>query len=633
MLRWARTSLAIGAVALAAAGSQERGGLPRDELPARLDAAVPLGLPQDLALPAGDARTERAVALGRRLFFDPVLSIDRSVACASCHDPSTGFSNRTAFSVGVDGNTTRNTPTLFNRALGRHFSWDGRARSLEQQVLLPIENPIEMGLALEEALERLRADESYASQFQAVFGGPPTRGSLAEALATFLRRILIADSPIDRFRNGDFAALPPAARSGLWFYESRGACWRCHSGANFSDEGFHNTGVGAENGVPEEGRFAITGDEADRGRFKTPTLRGLTHTAPYMHDGSLATLEEVVDFYRRGGHPNANLDHEIGPLDMTDEDAANLVAFLRALSPEKKPAATSTEIFEGYVLAGGLEFDARFAGPADGELILMLHGFPQTSYAFRHQMPALARAGYRVVAPDLRGYSAGARPEGVADYAMAHLVDDVFAMAGALGRDTFHLVGHDWGGAIAWAAATRSPERVLSLAVLSTPHYQALARAWSDPASEQSQRSGYMRDFAADGAEQRFLADDAALLRGLYAGAGLSDEEVGVYVEALGEPETLRAALNYYRALNLARAGAASSSLPGILPIEAPTLYVWSSEDAAFSRAAAERTADYVSGPYRFEVLEGISHWIPEQAAERTNELLLEHFAGLPAGR
>ena len=630
-------TLALGAVGFAAGRIQEGPRLPRDELPAKLDASVPLGLPEDLALGAGGEEAELAVKLGRRLFFDPILSIDRTVACASCHDPSTGFANPSPLSIGVDGQTTRNTPTLFNRALGEHFSWDGRASSLEDQVLLPIENPIEMGLALEDALARLEADESYRGAFQAAFGEAPTRVLLADALAAFLRRILTADTGIDHFRNGDFAALTPAARSGLWFYESRGSCWRCHSGANFSDEDFHNTGVGATGGVPEEGRFAVTGDAADRGRFKTPTLRGLTHTAPYMHDGSLATLEEVVDFYRKGGHPNANLDEEVRALEMTDEDATNLVAFLRALSPEPKLASTPAEVFGGVIWAGGLEFEIRTAGPKQGELILMLHGFPQTSYSFRHQMPALARAGYRVVAPDLRGYSPGARPENVADYAMDRLVDDVFAMADSLamadplGRDTFHIVGHDWGGAIAWAAAARAPERVRSLAVLSTPHYLALAlaQAWSDSTSDQSQRSGYMRDFAADGAEHRFLADDAALLRGIYAQAGLSDEDIGVYLEALGTPDALRAALNYYRALNLSRAGQASTSAPAFRAIEAPTLYVWSTEDAAFSRAAAEKTADYVSGPYRFEVLEGISHWIPEHAAERTTELLLEHFESL----
>ena len=338
-LRWTWTSVALGAVAFAAARSQVGPSLPRDELPARLEAAVPLGLPEDLAPRATDERAELAVALGRRLFFDPILSIDRTVACASCHDPSTGFTNPTAKSSGVNGRTARNTPTLFNRALGEHFSWDGRASSLEDQVLLPIENPIEMGLPLEDALARLGADESYRGQFQALFGAAPARALLADALAAFLRRILIADSPIDRFRNGEFAALTPAARSGLWFYESRGSCWRCHSGANFSDEAFHDTGVGAEDGVPEEGRFAVTGEEADRGRFKTPTLRGLTHTAPYMHDGSLATLAEVVEFYRRGGHPNSHLDERVRPLDMTDEDAFNLVAFLRALSPETTFAA------------------------------------------------------------------------------------------------------------------------------------------------------------------------------------------------------------------------------------------------------------------------------------------------------
>ena len=149
-----------------------------------------------------------------------------------------------------------------------------------------------------------------------------------------MRRLVLGGSPVDRFRAGDFDALNDAERAGLWFYESRGGCWRCHSGANFSDEDFHDTGVGARDGEPEPGRFVVTGQAEDRGRFKTPTLRGVARTAPYMHDGSLATLPEVVEFYRQGGRPNANLDPLLAPIEMSAADADNLLAFLRALSAE-----------------------------------------------------------------------------------------------------------------------------------------------------------------------------------------------------------------------------------------------------------------------------------------------------------
>ena len=291
---------------------------------------LPLGLPQELAAAAPEPLE---LELGRRLFFDPLLSVDRSIACASCHVPERGFADGRARSLGVHGReTTRNAPTILNRALGEAFMWDGRAATLEEQVLLPIENELEMGLPLDDAVARLRADPTYVQGFDASFGEPPSRERLADALATFVRAQVLGGSPVDHFRAGKRDALTAAERSGLWLFESRGGCWRCHSGPNFSDEDFHNTGVGIETGSPDPGRSAVTGDAADTGAFKTPTLRGLALTAPYMHDGSLATLAEVVEFYRKGGHPNPHLDPAMGPIEMTDQDAANLVAFLEALS-------------------------------------------------------------------------------------------------------------------------------------------------------------------------------------------------------------------------------------------------------------------------------------------------------------
>jgi cytochrome c peroxidase len=291
---------------------------------------TPLGLP---ARPASDAREEALAALGARLFFEPALSADRSLSCASCHQPQHNFADERPLSSGVFGRlTARNTPTLLNRAFGSSFMWDGRAATLEEQVLLPIENPLEMDLRLDEALRRLAADVEARAAFELALGEGPTRAGLARALASYVRRLVLGDSPVDRFRAGDFEALDDSARAGLWFYESRGGCWRCHAGPNFSDEGFHNTGIGARDGRPEPGRADVTGDPLDIGRFKTPTLRGLTLSAPYMHDGSLATLEEVVEYYRQGGRANANLDPALAPLEMDPDDARNLVAFLRALS-------------------------------------------------------------------------------------------------------------------------------------------------------------------------------------------------------------------------------------------------------------------------------------------------------------
>lgn len=318
----------IGALALALLAFGAQDAPPRDA-GFELESEAPLGLPSELEPRtwASDAQVE----LGRALFFDPVLSRDRSVACASCHQPAHGFADPRARSIGVGGQETlRNAPTLYNRALGTSFRWDGKARSLEEQVLLPIQDPREMDLALDEAVARLSADAGYAARFREAFGAAPSSDALARALAAFVRRLLYGASRVDRFRAGEVAALSDEERAGLWFYESRGRCWRCHSGPNFSDEDFHATGVGDG----DDGRFAVTGDEADRGRFKTPTLRGLVETAPYMHDGSLATLEDVVAHYRGGAQGRTGLDPRIAPIEMTDDDARHLVAFLRALSSD-----------------------------------------------------------------------------------------------------------------------------------------------------------------------------------------------------------------------------------------------------------------------------------------------------------
>ena len=299
------------------------------------------------------------------------------------------------------------------------------------------------------------------------------------------------------------------------------------------------------------------------------------------------------------------------------------------LSAEGQPEST-------HIRVGEFVFEALAAGPQDGELVLLLHGFPQTGYAYRHQIAALSEAGYRAVAPNLRGYSPGARPEGVNNYALTLIVQDVVGMADALGSETFHLVGHDWGGAAAWLAATQFPQRVISLSVFSTPHFAAFSAELANPESDQSKRSSYFSVFGAEGAEDRFLENDAALLRGLYRGGqtpngspwSLTADEVQHYLDVLGKPAALRAALNWYRALNQSRSpGSPAAAPPPPPPIQAPTLYVWSDQDSAFGIDAATATRRFVSGPYQFEVLKGVGHWIPEQAADRVNSLLLAHLA------
>jgi cytochrome c peroxidase len=321
---------ALFALAIAA---QVPSTVPRDTLPGHLSQIPPLGLPDKLPEPADNPSTPERLALGRKLFFEPRLSTNASIACASCHQPEHGFAQPSRGSQGAFGKTTpRNAPSLLNRAFGEHFMWDGRSSTLEDQVLLPIENPDEMALPLDQALARLRDDPGYAQLFAGAFDDGVTRTNLARSLATFVRRQMIGDSPVDHFRAGEMTALSDDERAGLWLYESRAGCWRCHSGSNFTDEDFHNTGVGARDGEAEPGREAITHAAADRGHFKTPTLRGLALTAPYMHDGSLATLEEVVDFYSRGAGPNRDLDPRLQPLSFSPGETRALLAFLRALS-------------------------------------------------------------------------------------------------------------------------------------------------------------------------------------------------------------------------------------------------------------------------------------------------------------
>lgn len=288
-------------------------------------------------VPAYDPPDPGVVALGERLFFSLELSGDRSLSCASCHQPEHGFADPRPLSIGVGGATTRrHTPALLNRALGRRFSWDGAASTLEEQVLLPISNPVEMGSSVEESVRRLTGDAEWVSDFNGALGRGPDREGLAACLSAFVRSLWTPQTPFDRFRAGNVSALNDAQKAGFWLFESRGGCWRCHSGPNFTDEDFHNTGVGARDGRPRPGRYSLSGKADHQGAFKTPTLRGLTRTGPYMHDGSLSTLRDVVEFYSNGGTPNSNLSPSIRPLELSEKDVDHLVAFLRVLS-EKDP--------------------------------------------------------------------------------------------------------------------------------------------------------------------------------------------------------------------------------------------------------------------------------------------------------
>jgi pimeloyl-ACP methyl ester carboxylesterase len=263
--------------------------------------------------------------------------------------------------------------------------------------------------------------------------------------------------------------------------------------------------------------------------------------------------------------------------------------------------------------AGELVFDARTAGPADGRLVLLLHGFPQTSWSWRHVMPHLADAGYRVVAPDQRGYSPGARPVGVPAYRMPELVGDVLGMLDELGADRADVVGHDWGAAVAWQLASRHPERVRTLTAVSVPHPLAFVVALRTD-EDQRKRSRYMQDFRVEGEAERSLLEGG--LDGIFSPAVDAEH----YVALMSEPGVLTACLSWYRAQDL-------SDISDLTTTTVPTLYVWSDEDLALGPVAAHATASYVTGPYRFEVLRGVSHWVPEEAPDQLATWLLEHLA------
>ena len=319
--------------------------------------APPAGLPA-MPLPVDYAPTAAMFALGERLFHDGILSRDRTIACANCHAAATGYANPEPRPRGIGGQLAkRHAPALWNRGYGTAQRWDGSTPSLEAFVLEPFADAREMDLDVDAAIARLAADDDYRRAFAAAFGAEPSRTALQRALATFVRGIVAGDAPYDRFVHGRPDALSPQQRHGLWIFESKGGCWRCHTPPLFTDERFHNTGVGFRPGTEaapagtegaasvdadagaganagadaERGRAAVTGDAADLRKWKTPTLRGLRLTAPYMHDGSIASLAEVVAFYAQGGGDDPHRDPRLRALELSEADRDALVAFLRSL--------------------------------------------------------------------------------------------------------------------------------------------------------------------------------------------------------------------------------------------------------------------------------------------------------------
>lgn len=280
------------------------------------------------------------VKLGEKLFFDPILSQDRSISCASCHKPEFAFADTTAFSLGIHNTPTkRNTPGITNMSGRPSFFWDGRASSLEEQALQPIINPDEMGLPIETALARLKSDSLYQRYFREVFNAPPDNKNLLQAIAAYERTLETANSPYDRYIAGDDNALSPAAIRGRMLFIGKANCSNCHSGEDFTADRLKNIGLYNGTTLKDAGRFEITKDSAHQGFFKVPGLRNVAVTAPYMHNGMFKTLKEVIAYYNEPDkvvHNGIKRDLSLNtPLHLSAEEMNDLEAFLVALTDDR----------------------------------------------------------------------------------------------------------------------------------------------------------------------------------------------------------------------------------------------------------------------------------------------------------
>ena len=307
---------------------------------------APLGLPP-IPWPEDNPYSPARAELGKVLFFDGRLSSSGMVSCAFCHDRSHAFAGAASLSLGVSGKAgTRRVPALINRAWGKSQFWDGRSATLEAQAVIPVADVDEMGMSVEGVAQKVRNIKGYAPMFAAAFGDSGiTSDRIAKAIATFERTIVSGNSPYDRYVAGDKTALTKQQKNGLDFFNKKGECAECHSGPDFTTEKFANIGVGMDHRNPDPGRAAITGKRSDMGKFKVPTLRDLAHRAPYMHDGSIKTLAEVLDVYAKGGLPNPHLDSRLAPFYLDDETKRDLLAFLDSLNGEGWQTITPPESF------------------------------------------------------------------------------------------------------------------------------------------------------------------------------------------------------------------------------------------------------------------------------------------------
>jgi cytochrome c peroxidase len=302
--------------------------------------------------PPNNPPSSLKIHLGKELYFDTRLSADNTVSCASCHDPSRGWSDQGPTSKGIRAQMGgRRAPPVSNAAYMPLQFWDGRAPTLEEQAKGPVQNPIEMGNTHQAMIQTIGGISGYVEEFKAVFGeGPITVQQVADAIAAFERTVVTTDSRFDRYARGDHQALTKLEKRGLEVFNGKGHCTACHWGPNFSDGRFHNLGVPAKDPKnPDVGRYAVTKNPRDMGAFKTPTVRDAARRAPYLHDGSEATLESLIDFYDRGGGKDPNLDALMVPLGLTRHERRALVSFIGALDSLNPEVADVTPIVPSQV--------------------------------------------------------------------------------------------------------------------------------------------------------------------------------------------------------------------------------------------------------------------------------------------
>ncbi len=293
-------------------------------------------LPAYVPTPPTNLNYEQKVALGKQLYFDGRLSKNGAISCAFCHNPGTGFADARQFSIGAFGTAGgRQSPTVYNTGFNTFQFWDGRAGSLEEQAIGPIHNPVEMAETHHTVVPKISKIPGYQKQFQLIFGGGASLQHIAEAIAAFERTIVSQNSSFYKYVMGQKDAMTQSAVHGMDLFKGKARCILCHNGPNFTDNGFHNLGVPQEGLLKEDwGRFEVTRLERDKGAFKTPTLRSITETAPYMHDGVFKTLEEVIEFLDKGGGANPHLSQLVRPLNLSADEKHDLIEFLKALTGE-----------------------------------------------------------------------------------------------------------------------------------------------------------------------------------------------------------------------------------------------------------------------------------------------------------